>query len=118
MGVIQWVMDRVEAIDPPSHFIAVTFAVASLAGCAPAIAPTRPTVSLRVRGGPPSATVVVDEETLGTFDFVASRGVALPPGVHHLTVTAEGYFPWDREVTAKEGSPPIRLDVAMTRIPD
>jgi hypothetical protein len=118
MGVIQWMMDRAKVADPPAHFASVAYIVASLASCAPAVAPSTPTVSLRVRGGPASATVVIDEETLGTFDFVASRGVALPPGVHHLTVTAEGYFPWDREVTAKAGSPPIRLDVAMTRIPD
>jgi hypothetical protein len=109
-------MDRVQAIDPSrgSLLVVASFVV----GCAPAVAPTGSTVSLRVRGGPPSATVVVDEETLGTFDFVAVHGVALPPGTHHLTVTAEGYFPWDREVEAKAGSPPIRLDVAMTPIPD
>jgi PEGA domain len=65
-----------------------------------------------------SATVVVDEETLGTFDFVAAHGVALPPGVHHVTITADGYFPWDREVEAKTGSALIRLEVAMVRVPD
>jgi hypothetical protein len=108
-------MDRSQTIELASVTVAI---IVSLGGCAPAVAPARPTVSLRFHGGPPSATVVIDEETLGTFDFVAARGVALPPGVHHLTVTAEGYFPWDREVTAKPGSPPIRLDVAMTRIPD
>jgi hypothetical protein len=118
MGVKQWMTNRVQAIDMSIHFVLIAFLSVSSGGCAPAASPNTPTVSLRVRGGPSSATVVVDEETLGTFDFVASRGVALPPGVHHLTVTAEGYFPWDREVTAKAGSPPIRLDVTMTRIPD
>jgi hypothetical protein len=69
-------------------------------------------------GGPPSASVVVDEEAIGTLDFVAAHGVALPPGVHHVTVTASGYFPWDREVDAKLGSAPIRLEVSLTPIPD
>ena len=29
--------------------------------------------------------------------------MALPPGVHHVTVKAAGYFPWDREVKAEAG---------------
>lgn len=87
-------------------------------GCAPAASPSRPTVSLRIQGGPPDATVVVDEETLGTLDYVAAHGVALPPGVHHVTVQAAGYFPWDREVDARLGMPPIRLDVVLAAVPD
>jgi hypothetical protein len=89
-----------------------------LVGCLPAAAPAAPTISLRVKGGPADATVTIDEETLGMFDFVASHGVALPPGVHYVTITARGYFPWDRRVEAKPGSPPIELDVAMTPVPD
>jgi hypothetical protein len=78
----------------------------------------RPTVSLRMKGTPADAAVIIDEETVGQLDFVAAHGVALPLGVHHVTVKASGYFPWDREVEAKEGSPPIRLDVALTPVPD
>jgi hypothetical protein len=77
-----------------------------------------PRVSLRMQGTPPDAAVIIDEETVGQLDFVAAHGVALPLGVHHVTVKANGYFPWDREVEAKEGSPPIRLDVALTPVPD
>jgi PEGA domain-containing protein len=88
------------------------------ASCVPPQAPAQPTISLRVRGTPPSATVVVDEEALGTLDFVAAHGVALPPGVHHVTVTARGYFPSDTEVDARPGSPPVRLEVALTPVPD
>jgi hypothetical protein len=78
----------------------------------------RPTVSLRMRGAPPDAAVVIDEEAVGQFDFVAAHGVALPVGVHHVTVKANGFFPWDREVEAKEGAPPILLEVALTPVPD
>jgi hypothetical protein len=67
---------------------------------------------------PADATVVVDDETLGSLDFVAAHGVALPPGVHHVTVKAPGYFPWDHEVEAKEGSPPLAFQVALTPVPD
>ena len=62
--------------------------------------------------------VVVDEETLGTLDYVAAHGVALPPGIHRVTVQTPGYFPWDREVEAKSGMPPITLEVVMSPIPD
>ncbi|HXN31745.1 MAG TPA: PEGA domain-containing protein [Polyangiaceae bacterium] len=90
----------------------------TLVGCEPAKEPNRPTVSLRIRGGPPAATVVIDDEPLGSLEFVAAHGVALPPGIHHVTVTARGYFPWDREVDARLGAAPIALEVALTPIPD
>lgn len=88
------------------------------AGCEPARAPAQPTVSLRIRGAPLNATVIVDEEALGSLEFVAAHGVALPPGVHFVTVQAPGYFPWDRQVEAKPGSSPIALEVALTKVPD
>jgi len=96
----------------------VPLAALLLAGCPPAAAPRPPTVSLRMAGTPPDAIVVIDDEAVGALDFVAAHGVALPPGVHHVTVKAGGYFPWDREVEAKPGSAPIRLDVALTPVPD
>ncbi len=86
--------------------------------CAPPQSPAVPTISLRLRGTPPTATVIIDEEALGTLDFVGAHGVALPPGVHHVTVKAAGYFPSDREVNAEAGSPPVRLEVTLTPIPD
>ncbi len=69
-------------------------------------------------GEPPDAVVVIDEEAVGTLELVMAHGVALPVGVHHITVKAEGYFPWDKEVEAKEGSAPIRLDAKLTPVPD
>jgi hypothetical protein len=92
--------------------------LAVLTSCAPAVVPASSTVSLRLRGQPARASVIIDDEPVGTLDFVAARGVALPPGMHHVTVAAEGYFPWDREVDAKAGSLPIRLEVTLTPVPD
>ena len=86
--------------------------------CAPPQSPAQPTISLRIHGTPASATVIIDEEALGTLDFVGAHGVALPPGVHHITVKATGYFPSDSEVDARPGSPPVRLEVALTPVPD
>jgi len=90
----------------------------AVASCVEPQSPRPPTVSLRMTGGPPDASVVIDEESVGTLDVVEARGVALPPGVHHVTVRASGYFPWDREVEATVGSPPIRLEVTLTPVPD
>jgi len=89
-----------------------------LTACDPAKEPAKPTVSLRLYGRPPNATVTVDGQPLGSLQFVEARGVAVPPGVHYITVTAEGYLPWDREVDAKVGSPPITIAVALTPVPD
>jgi hypothetical protein len=71
-----------------------------------------------MRGQPAKANVVIDDEPVGTLDYVAARGVAVAPGTHHVTVVADGYFPWDREVDAKAGSPAIRLDVSLVPVPD
>jgi hypothetical protein len=86
--------------------------------CQPPEAPARPTVSLRMRGTPAEAIVIIDDQALGTLDLVSAHGVALPPGVHHVTVKAVGYFPVDREVEAKLGAGPIQLEVALTPVPD
>ena len=93
-------------------------ALVALAACQPAAIPPRPTVSLRMQGTPADATVIIDEEAIGSLDLVAAHGVALHPGVHHITVKATGYFPWDREVKAELGKGLIRLDVGLTPIPD
>jgi hypothetical protein len=89
-----------------------------LSACRPPLVAATPKVSLRMAGTPPDATVIIDEEAVGSLDLVAAHGVALPVGVHHVTVKAAGYFPWDREVTAEEGKSPIRLAVALTPVPD
>ncbi len=113
-------LSRMMLLSRLSFVLAPLFSLSALcAACVPPEAPGKqPTISLRVRGTPASATVIIDEEALGTLDFVAAHGVALPPGVHHVTVKAVGYFPSDTEVDAKPGSPPVRLEVALTPIPD
>lgn len=87
------------------------------AACSPPAREVR-TVSLRMAGNPTWATVTVDDITVGRLDFVAAHGVALPPGTHHLTVEAPGFFPLDQVVEAKEGAGPIRVDVKLTAVPD
>jgi hypothetical protein len=88
----------------------------ALASCGPPAAPK--TVSMRMAGGPPNASVTVDDQFVGTLDVVARRGVALPPGRHRVTVEAPGHLPWDKLVEAKEGEAPVRLDVKLVPVPD
>jgi hypothetical protein len=90
--------------------------LALVVACGPAREPR--TVSLRVKGGPPNASVTIDDIFVGTLDVVSARGVALPVGVHRMSVEAPGYLPLDRFVEAKEGSRPLSLDVTLVPVPD
>ena len=90
--------------------------VLALAGCGPAAAPK--TVSMRMFGGPSSASVTVDDIFVGTLDVVSARGVALPTGTHHVSVGAPGHLPWDKVVEAREGAGSVRLNVKLVPVPD
>ena len=93
--------------------LALTLGMA-LAGCLGEVR----TTSLRVKGAPADASVTIDDRYLGSFVYVAAKGVALPPGKHRITVEKTGFFPWDRLVEAHEGDPPLHLDVTLVKIPD
>ena len=70
--------------------LALALALA-LAACG---SPPPKTVSMRMTfAGPETASVTVDDQFVGTLSLVASRGVALPAGTHHVTVEAPGYLP-------------------------
>ena len=94
-------------------FVALAFGSSVLA-CAPAA--TSATVSLRLRGGPEAGSVTVDDIPVGSLAVVRSRGVALPRGVHHVTVIAPGDLPFDRRIEAE--SAPVLVDVTMVQVPD
>ena len=102
----------------PVHILEATLAAALFVtpACGPAREPK--TVSLRMVGAPPNATVTVDDIFVGTFDVVSRRGVALPPGSHRVSVEAPGHLPWDKVVEAREGAGPMQLDVKLVPIPD
>jgi len=94
----------------------ICLACLAFAACAPAQAPSAPTVSLRLKGSPPNATVTVDDLMVGPLDVVQAKGVALPPGKHRVSVEAAGYFPKDVVVEAKDA--PVVLDVALVPVPE
>ena len=82
-----------------------------------ACGPSGKTVSMRMSSnGPPNASVTIDDHFVGTLDVVSSRGIALPVGVHHVTVEAAGFLPWDKRIEATDA--PVKLDVRMTPVPD
>lgn len=93
-------------------------ALLGAAGCWRAASP--PTTSLRLSAAttPKAAKVTVNDQPIGSLDFVMKRGVALPPGKHRITVEAPGYLPWDAEVDAGENGGLVKLDVVLVPIPD
>jgi hypothetical protein len=96
-------------------FSALLFGASFLAGCAASVPRT---VSLRMQGAAGDASVTIDDQYVGALAFVAKRGVAMPPGQHRITVEKAGFFAWDRLVTAREGDPPVKLEVELVKIPD
>lgn len=70
----------------------------------------------RVKGAPRDASVYIDEEFIGPLYYVAAHGVRLPTGKHRITITRDGFFPWDRVVEADRQ--PINLNIELTPIPD
>jgi hypothetical protein len=95
--------------------IVIVLLLAGSSSCGLASYP-QPTVSLRVKGNVADAQVTIDDIPVGGLAYVASRGVALPPGRHHITVERTGYFPWDAVVEAKDE--PIHLEITLVPIPD
>ncbi len=97
--------------------VALALALGSV-GCPPS---KPPTTSLRLAPSAPppkNAKVIVDDQPIGNLPFVVSRGVALPPGKHRITIEADGYLPWDAEVDAGESGGVINLDVELVKKPD
>jgi hypothetical protein len=70
----------------------------------------------RAKGAPRDASVYIDEEFIGPLYYVAAHGVRLPTGTHRISITRDGYFPWDRSVEADRQ--PITLDVVLVPVPD
>ncbi|WP_437492883.1 PEGA domain-containing protein [Sorangium sp. So ce1014] len=95
--------------------VALALVLLGLSSC---VARTPATVSLRMKGNMPDASVTIDDQYIGALAYVAAHGVALPPGTHRITVEKAGYFTWDRLVEARNGAQPIHLQVQLTPVPD
>jgi hypothetical protein len=93
--------------------VALLLALAPL-GCQPRYGPTM--TSIRMKGGPPDATVIVDDQPIASLGQVIRRGMAVLPGRHRITVERDGYFPWDRAIDARGEL--IALEVTLIKIPE
>jgi hypothetical protein len=99
----------------PKIWVLAAAGFVAIAGCEPTPAKT---VSLRMKGAVPDASVTIDDQYVGVLALVQKRGVALPVGRHRISVERNGYFPWDRLVEVREGDPAVQLDAVLTPIPD
>lgn len=77
-----------------------------------------PRSKLRLSGSPAAATVLIDEQPLGTLAEVGKLGVALPPGQHRLTVQADGYFPADVLLEVDDRGGVLEQKVELVALPE
>jgi hypothetical protein len=110
-----------------NRLVPLAFALVSAGttiACRPPAAPAPRMVSLRFAGTPENASVFVDDILVGPLDVVKARGIAVPAGIHHITVQAEGHFADDRVIDAKapEAAPaaatPVVLTFALKKLPE
>jgi hypothetical protein len=93
-----------------------TFALVAPIGCTIGLRSAVTMTMSRAKVTPRDASVYIDEEFIGPFYYVAAHGVRLPTGKHRVSVTREGYFPWDQVVEADRQ--PIALNVELVAVPD
>ncbi len=97
--------------------LALLLGSASSSACAAFASQGAVSVKLhRTTATPRDASVFIDEQYLGDLAYVQARGVRIPVGKHRVSVTREGYFPWDRLIEADRTD--LLLDVELTPIPD
>ncbi len=70
----------------------------------------------REKDTPRRALVYIDDQFIGTLDYVEKKGVRLPEGKHRISVQKNGYYPFDALVESDRY--PISLKVALLRLPD
>jgi len=110
MRVLSGTALRLRAIATPMVCAAVLLAVLAVTGCASAPVRVEP-ARLRVIAVPENAGIYVDDRFAGSARLIARRPVAFSPGVRHVTVQADGYFPHDVEVELRPGVTTMRISL-------
>lgn len=86
----------------------------SLGGCAGATG--KPTVTeLHLTVAPDHAKVYVDEEFFGSAWVLRQQPMPLEPGLHYVTISAQGHFPHHLRLRLRPGV--TRARVSLRRIP-
>jgi hypothetical protein len=101
---------------PIAVLVALLLAATGVSGCSLGLRSAVTMRMVRAKATPRDASVYIDEEFIGPLYYVASHGVRLPTGKHRISITKDGYFPWDRLVEADRQ--PIALQVELVRVPD
>jgi len=96
--------------------IALILGIGGVVACVQTPRAVVPISLQRAQSTPRDASVIVDEEYVGPLFLVAAQGLRLRVGKHRITVTREGYFPWDRLVEADRS--PVALAVELVPIPE
>lgn len=100
----------------PPVLLTLAVACGVVAGCTLSSRAVVPVRMQRLAGTPRDAEVTVDEEYVGPLYLIAAQGLRLPVGRHRITVTKDGFFPWDRLVDADRST--IQLPVKLVRVPE
>jgi len=90
--------------------VAALMPIAALSACGATPVRVEP-ARLRVIAVPENAGIYVDDRFAGSARLIARRPVAFSPGVRHVTVQADGYFPHDVEVELRPGVTTMRISL-------
>ena len=107
--------DRVDALRRLATLLCLACAI-HVTACVHTPRAVVPISVQRASSTPRDASVSVDEEYVGPLYLIAAQGLRLPVGKHRITVTREGYFPWDHIVDADRST--IVLAVELVPIPE
>jgi hypothetical protein len=93
----------------------IVFGLGGLLGACTPRTPTKPVVDafLSLAVDPPETTVRLDDRVLGSARILAGRWVAVPHGVHRLSLTAPGFDRYDEEIDLAPGRHERRVQLVM-----
>ncbi len=95
--------------------ISVVLAFGLFAGCGAAAPDTSARASIRFDITPDSARVYTEDRFIGSARVLAAQPPSFRTGARQITITADGYFPVDRELDLVPGTTTVR--VVMRPVP-
>ena len=100
-----------------SRCIAALLAAALVPACTPRV-PSKPIADayLRLSVRPADATVSLDDRVLGSARVLEGRWIAVPHGVHRLSLTSAGFDRHDEDLNVAAGRQ--ELTVQLNEIPE
>lgn len=90
------------------RLVALLF-VCVMSACAGVQRPSDPPAELRVIAEPAHATVLVNEQFVGSARVLEKRPYAMRPGKKRITIQASGHFPHDLELDLPPGVTTLKI---------